>query len=302
MTNQLNIGSIFGATITTDDIEKTAQPYIVDLNYKLHSFHKISKELATTMNAIAHLGAKCLILRPESKPYPWIRFIESKKFKNYKAMTTYGWHSLEINVQKVDSIPKMLNNSVFKIIGKPHDLGMSKSIRAMQVIGNAEEVLYLTQLPSDGSRPDLPEASTFIDQIFIVPLGSPNMDQTRSWYLKNFTNISKGIEARNIKLKLITNALKISEKTKLSICTIRLPGKGSIEIDDYPKEASMRPRNLNSLPPGIASVSFYVNSLDLVKVPFVSPPKIISEEPYNGRKVGVIIGDASEIIELIENK
>ena len=82
MTNQLNIGSIFGATITTDDIERTAQPYIVDLNYKLHSFHKISKELATTMNAIAHLGAKCLILRPESKPYPWIRFIESKKFKN----------------------------------------------------------------------------------------------------------------------------------------------------------------------------------------------------------------------------
>ena len=65
-------------------------------------------------------------------------------------------------------IKTLISDSNFKIIGEPHQLGMSKSIRAMQVEGFAKEILYLTEIPDDGSLPHLPSAENFIDQIFIV--------------------------------------------------------------------------------------------------------------------------------------
>ena len=295
-----SIGKILGATILAPDLEKVIQPYVTDLDYKIVNRGNVSEKLAKIWNASEHIDAETVILSPESSNPPWIRFVQAKPVNNYKAMTTFGWHSLEINVQDVDKIPQKLKNSSFKIIGQPHNLGMSSSIRAMQVVGLAEEVLYLTQIPTDGTAPHLPNAETFIDRIFIVPLGSPNMDRTRSWYMDQFSNIEKGMEARDIEMKLIANALNIDSKTKCSICTIRLPNKGSIEIDDYPSQATPRPKNKNSLPPGIATVTFAVNSLAKVAAPFISDPVNINESPYNQSKVGAIVGDASEIIELVE--
>ncbi|MAR79143.1 MAG: hypothetical protein CMM18_02810 [Rhodospirillaceae bacterium] len=296
------LGKIIGATISTPNLDETIKPYIEIFKYKILSKNNVTPELTNLWNTEAHINASTAILSPENRNFPWIRFIQSKEVTEYKAMTTYGWHSLEINVKKVDEIPSMLKDSSFKIIGEPHQLGMSKSIRAMQVEGLAKEIIYLTEIPSDGSLPHLPSAETFIDQIFIVPLGSHNMDETREWYINNFPNITKGLEARDINMPLISNALKIDPNTKSSICTIRLPNKSSIEIDDYPDGAHKRPVHPNSLPPGISSVSFEVDSLDKVSIPFISKPSKISDDPYNGAKVGVIIGNASERIELIEIK
>ncbi|MBL42672.1 MAG: hypothetical protein CMM49_08450 [Rhodospirillaceae bacterium] len=297
-----NLGEIIGATIITPDIEETIKPYIEIFEYHVISNSIISDQLADLWNTKAHLKSESKIIAPKNRTYPWIRFIQAIEIADYKAMTSYGWHSLEINVQSVNEIPNKLANSNLKIIGEPHQLGMSKSIRAMQVIGYAKEVLYLTEIPNDGSVNHLPIAENFIDKIFIVPLGTSNMDETREWYLKNFPNIKRGLEARDIKMPLISNALAIDPNTKCSICTIRLPNKSSIEIDDYPDAASKRDFLPNSLPPGVSIVSFEVDSLDKVKVPFISEKSVIMDSPYSNSRVGVIRGSASEIIELVERK
>ncbi|PPR78685.1 MAG: hypothetical protein CFH01_00840 [Alphaproteobacteria bacterium MarineAlpha2_Bin1] len=297
-----NLGEILGATVMTPNIEETIKPYIEIFEYHLISDNVISNQLSNLWNAKAHFRAESKIIAPKNKSYPWIRFICAPEVANYKAMTSYGWHSLEINVQNVDQIPNKLTNSNFKIIGEPHQLGMSKSIRAMQVIGYAKEVIYLTEIPNDDSVPHLPVAENFVDKIFIVPLGTSNMDETRAWYINNFPNINKGIEARGIKMALISDALGIDPNTKCSICTIRLPNKSSIEIDDYPNAAVEREFLRENLPPGISIVSFEIDSLDKVKVPFMSEISLIEESPYENSRVGVIRGSASEIIELIERK
>jgi hypothetical protein len=236
--------------------------------------------------------------------------VEAPAYPGYKAMTTYGWHSLEITVEDVDAIPPRLKASQFKIIGDPHDLGVGSNstapkgslIRAMQVIGLAEDVLYLTQIPTDGKRPHLPNAKSFIDRIFIVPLGSPNMDNTREWYIDKFANVEKGVEARGFALKLLNDALGVPADTKTSICTVKFPGQTLIEIDDYPPAAKPRPRHPNSLPPGIATISFAVDALDRVGLPFVAAPRVVADPPYRGKKVGVVVGSATELIELVEEK
>ncbi len=300
--NKPILGEILGATIMTPNLKITSQLYVDILNYRIRHENYITKPLTRLWDTKAHINAESKILAPQSKETPWIRFIEAPKVSNYKAMTTFGWHSLEINVQKVDSIPEKLKNSKFKIIGKPHALGMSDKIRAMQIEGPSNEILYLTEILDDPSLKHLPKAETFIDKIFIVPLGSPNMNKTRDWYLENFPNIQKGIEALDINMPLISEALDIDLETKLSICTIRLPKKFSIEIDQYPNNAFERKKHPNSLPPGISIVSFKIDSLDKLKLPFISKPQVINEYPYNKSRVGLIMGTANEIIELIERK
>ena len=48
-------------------------------------------------------------------------------------------------VDDVDALAAELASSPFRIIGGPADLSFSDQIRAMQVVGPAREVLYLTQ-------------------------------------------------------------------------------------------------------------------------------------------------------------
>ena len=60
--------------------------------------------------------------------------------------TTYGWSASELIVQDVDQLADDLADSPFEIIGPPKNLSFTDDIRAMQVLGPANEILYLTQV------------------------------------------------------------------------------------------------------------------------------------------------------------
>ena len=306
MADKAILGPIAGATITADDVERVAAPYVKDLGHVIGQRGTVSADQAAVWGAPAHAGKPFLVMNPASGDPCFIRLVQSAPVPGYKAMTTLGWHSLEITVESCDAIPPHLakQKTQFRTVGDPHDLGVGakdvRQIRAMQVVGLAEEVLYLTEIPDDGSRPHLPNAKSFIDRIFIVPLAAPNMDTTRDWYIDNFAEVKKGIEARNIPMKLIATAMGLGDAMRMGICTVVMPGKSLIEIDDMPPGTKARPRATNSLPPGIATVSFKVDSLDKVKLPFVAPPRAVKEAPYNGKRVGVVVGSATELIELVE--
>jgi hypothetical protein len=47
-------------------------------------------------------------------------------------------------------------------------------------------------------------------------------------------------------------------------------------------------------------VSFRVDSLDDVAIPFLAAPTVVPEPPYNGAQVAVAQGVAGELIELIQ--
>ncbi|MSO64643.1 MAG: hypothetical protein EXQ85_02360 [Alphaproteobacteria bacterium] len=302
------LGPIIGGTITAADVDRVSAPYVQHLGYRILDRGTVSATHATVWGCPAQAGARFIVMGPASGERQFIRLIEVPPYPGHKAMTTFGWHSLEIAVADVDAIPPRLKGTPWKIIGDPHDLGVGSNtnapkgsaIRAMQVLGLADEVLYLTQIPTDGSRPHLPNAKSFIDRIFIVPLGAPSMDKARQWYLDHFANVEKGIEARNIPLTLVTQAMGLPNDTKMSICTIKFPGQTLIEIDDYPSAGKPRPRHVNSLPPGIATISFAVDSLDRVSLPFVATPRVVDDAPYRGKRVGVVVGAATELLELVE--
>lgn len=294
------LGPIAGATILAPDLDAAVQPYLDYLGHKMLSEGSVGDDQAAAWGAPAHAGARFKIIGPESGERQWIRFVEAPPVPGYKAMTTYGWHSLKIVVADVDAIPAKLEGSPFAHIAGPKNLGTTSAIRAMQVKGRAEEVLYLTQIPADGSLPHLPVAKSFIDRIFIVPLGTPDMMKARDWYIEKFAEVEPGIVSDDIVIGLINEAMGIPADVTMKICTVKLPGKTLIEIDDYPDVATERPRNKDSLPPGIATVSFATNSLDKVGLPFVAPPQAVAGAPYDGRRVALTTGTAGELIELVE--
>jgi len=296
------LGPVAGATVLAPDLEAAVAPYLADLGYRVLDEGRVSADQAAVWNASAHAGAAFKVIGPESGERQWIRFVEAPPVAGYKAMTTYGWHSLEIVVADVDAIPARLEaaKSVFEHLAGPKNLGTTSAIRAMQVKGRAEEVLYLTQIPADGSLPHLPVAKSFIDRIFIVPLATPDMMKARDWYMENFAQVEPGVVSGDIVIGIINTAMEIGDDVTMKICTVKLPGKTLIEIDDFPQGATERARNADSLPPGIATVTFATDSLDKVTVPFVAPPRALAGAPYDGRRVAVTTGTAGELIELVE--
>ena len=89
-----------------------------------------------------------------------LRFVEGEPLGSYAPFTTYGWNALEILTTDVDSIPANLEGSPFKIVGMPRDLYPSGSIRAMQTLAVAKEMVYLTQINEAPETEYLPKAKT----------------------------------------------------------------------------------------------------------------------------------------------
>ena len=72
-----------------------------------------------------------------------------------------------------------------------------------------------------------------------------------------------------------------------------------IEFDELPQ--SLPDRNIipGHLPPGIAIVGFNADTLS-PELAWRSEPRKLHEFPYDGRRAGILLGPAGELIELIE--
>ena len=293
------LGPVAGGTVMAPDIESAATAYTDYLGYQVTHRGTISEAMTATWAAPAHVGAPYLVMNPASGEPHWIRFIEAETVAGYKPLTSFGWHSLEIVVADVDAIPPTLAGSPFTIVGDPKNLGGGSPIRAMQVRrGDAGEVLYLTQIPDIPEKAHLPLAKSFIDRIFIVVLGSPDLNEARAYYERNF-GLERGMEAPAM-IRVTNDAFGLPDGTSHVICTVAMPGKCLIEIDNYPPQATVRPKAPGSLPPGIAMIAFATPDIDAIDLPLLAPPAAIDAAPYNGRRTAITIGAAGEMIELIE--
>lgn len=268
------------------------------LNYSVVAQGEISPELASVWDAPRMAHRKYVIMQPASRANIYLRFVQVAPAPGYIPMKTLGWNAIESMVQDPDGLAKRLaaQGSPFSIVGRPRPLWPGSPIRAMQVVGPAKEVLYLTRVP--GSSGQGTRATTYVDRPFVVVLGSTDLDAMRRFYGDMGASVAGGtMQAR---LTVLNKAFGFDPETKHPIGMARVSDQYSLELDQYPQSASIRRTRPGELPPAIAMVSFEVKSLDQVKTPLVAPSKAISSLPYHGRRVGVIKGPAGELIELIQ--
>ena len=204
--------------------------------------------------------------------------------------------ALEILVADVDRLGDTLRESPFDIFRPPADLDVSDQIRAMQVIGPAGEVLYLTQVNAEVPPFQIPQASCEVDRLFIPVSACLRRDEALAVYRKLGAGEHWTFDTR---ITSVNKALGLNLELRHPVATVQLAGKTMVEIDQL-GVARPRPPTAGLLPAGIAMVSFLVDDIDSVGLQAVSPPQTLEGALYRGQRVVVVRGAAGELIELIQ--
>jgi hypothetical protein len=282
-------------TLVAADIDATIAAYCDYLFASILEDTEISMTQAILWGKPGLAGSRIVTLQSASG-FPWIRVISNPDVEPARPFLELGWMALEVLVRDVDSLALRLRESPFEIYRPPADVGVSDASRAMQVIGPAGEVLYLTQVNGRIPPFDVPRARCEVDRLFIPVSACLRRDEGLAVYKKLGANKSWSFETR---ISSVNRAHGLDQSLKHSVATVQLAGKSMVEIDQL-GVARSRPPTAGRLPAGIAMVSFVVDNIDNIGVKPVSPSQHLEGRLYAGQRVAVCRGAGGELIELIE--
>lgn len=290
---------IVAVTLTAPDLDAVEHAYGRWLDYAIVERGRIGEQLADAWGAPRMTGRRYVLMQPASGEPVYLRFVEQASVEGYAPLRTRGWNATEILVADPDGLAARLRGSPFRIVGEPRPLSMNPDIRAMQVVGPANELLYLTRIPPGKSAFNLGSAKTDVDRVFIVVLGGADVAAMLDFYRSRFALSVR--EPSPARVGVLNEAYGLPPEHEIQLAIVRLPQSFLIEVDGYPAEAIERPVPPGELPPGMAMVSFEIAALDSVDLEFLRPPRNFMSAPYDGRRAAVTRGAAGELIELIES-
>jgi hypothetical protein len=277
------LGAIRRVTLSCHDLGAMEAAYAGFLDYRLVERGRVTNAQAAAWQAPEVEGAEFIAMSPAGGDDFQFRFIAGPHQPGYVPLTTYGWNASEVMVQDVDAMAERVADSPFEIVGEPRDLSFSADIRAMQIKGPANEIVYLTQFKNPVPGLSVPEARTAVDRTFIVILGGAAMTELQDFFAERFGLLrAPVVESR---VTMLSKALDVSVETLYPIAAIQLLGESLIEVDEMPAQVGPRECLPGHLPPGIAIVGF-----DCAEPP---PDAQLSESG-----VKVICGVTGELIEL----
>ena len=284
------------ATIGAPDVGKIESLYTKYLGLTVREKGKVSAAMAESWGAPKAAGQPFVTMSSDGSPDVAFRAVSTPAVKGYRPMTTWGWNAFEVIVDDIDKLDATLKSSPFKIIGEPHSLGGTfASIKAMQVMGPAGEVLYLTTETGDRQKSNLPIPKAQVDRPFIFILAGSDVGVLRDFYANTFA--MKTFPNFDGALLPAAKAMGLPADHAFPLTLVRAAERGNtIELDAYPATAKARPRAAGQLPPGNALASMNVNSLDGLKVSFITAPKAL----YGPKRAATFVGPAGELMELIE--
>lgn len=295
------IGPWAASTVSAPDVAAVEQSYVDHLGYHVVERHTVSETQARSWGASAMAGRQASLLAPESGKEVLLRVVENVRPDAYKPLTSFGWASSELVVQDVDALQERLKDSPFEIIGPAADLEMLPDIRAMQVVGLAGEIFYLTMFKRDIPDFDLPTAHSFIDRMFIAVLATDGPEKVQNWY-RDHWGIEPG-EVAEMKLEILDDAFGFAKREgDYALTVVAMRARCLVEVDRYPPQAGPRPTAPGALPPGNAMMTVLVDSLDAVAVDYLSDPVMLPYAPYHGRRSATVKGAMGELLEFIERE
>lgn len=282
-------------------VETAWQEY---LDYQTVRRSTLSPELASAWDAPGMTNLEFILMRPASGTEVYLRFVRMPASMDAAPpFMTHGWNATEILVQDPDALAKKLQDSPFRVIGPPADLTPGPDApRAMQVIGPAGELLYLTRIIPGGTPFDLGSATVPVDRVFITVVAGPSLTALQDYYDRQL-GLPVG-DTLYWPIEVLARAHRLAENTPFPLAVAILPRHYLVELDEYPRTARPRDRQPGMLPAGMAMVSFTVDSLesDAHSPAWRKPPRAIADFPYRGRRIAVTTGPAGEWIEAIETR
>ena len=188
---------------------------------------------------------------------------------------SHGWLALEILVRDVDALAQQLTGSSFEIVGAPADLDVSPHIRAMQVIGPAGEMLYLTQVKAPVPPFEVPlssqlQAPAQIGPLFIAVLSTPS----RAASLQACAALAPKAQLQfDTKVTVLNRALGRPVDARWPVATVQWAGESLFEIDEVVDDRVRPAAAPGELPSGLAWIAMDApnNSAAPAKLQELSP-------------------------------
>ena len=290
------------ATLTVSDLGHSKSLYCDWLDYSCIENGIIDDELAASWGTPKTAGQPYAVLQPASGADVFIRLIEQPAIAEYKALRSYGWAAIEICNQNTLKVNARMERSPFKIIGPPKELDGMPAIFPMQVKGPDKEIVYLTEIRDDLEAYDLPRAESLIDKLFILVMACSDMEASGAWLEKHLL-IEKG-RSMEIIYSMINKAFDLPADTKHALATLKHERDVFLEIDEYPKGATIRKTHNGMLPPCAAIGSFihpeFDKLMEVNKGHWISLPKARNGAIYKGKRAGTLRDPDGTLIEMIE--
>lgn len=243
--------------------------------------------------AAALAGCRSLWLAPAGAA-PLLRLIEVPGTPPRPTRREHGWLALEILVRDVDAIASRLaaaDGGGFELVGPPADLDVSPAIRAMQLVGPAGEMLYLTQVKAPVPPFAIPLSSTLPPQqdlgaLFIAVLSTPSREAT----LAACAVLGAGAMLRfDTRITVLNRALGRPLETRWPVATVQWAGDSLFEIDEV-VAAELQPASPApglGLPAGLAWVTMQAPGVETAPaLRQVSPGAWLECEPAASPRTG----------------
>jgi hypothetical protein len=256
----MRLEQLAGATVVTPDLDAAVAAYGTLFGYRGRPALPVGDALAAAWGCPEAAGARMATLVPERGAARFLRLVEGRPAPGYRALGSHGWNAIEFIVQDLDRLALALRGSAFEIIGPPAvlDFDFTDQIRAMQVLGPGDEVLYLTEVNATIPGFDLPTADSEVGEIFVLVLGAPSIDLAAEPYAALGREKGPNLAAR---IEVLSHVHGLPADQRHALATIALDGRSLIEIDAFPTTATVRPPSSVGLPSGVAMASFTVSAL-----------------------------------------
>jgi len=292
MSKLIPLGPSLTGTVVVPDLPAAVAVYCDYLCASVMERGAVSAEQAQLWGKPRLEGAEIVTLASPSG-HPWLRLLGISGQRRAQPFRELGWMALEVLVEDVAALAAALQDSPFEVVRPP--VG-DEAVRAMQVVGPAGEVLYLTQILKPQPPFDIAAAEAPVDRLMAPVSACLRRDESLAVYSKLGATRSWSFETT---LGSANRALGLDASLKHPCATVKLAGRSMVEINQLGL-ARARPPSGGLLPTGIAIVSFVVDNLDTIGVKTVYPPQPLTGRLYSGQRVAACRGAAGELIELIE--
>lgn len=293
------IGPIASATVAAVDIDEVTAAYCTCFDFHVLGEAPVSAGLAAAWQWPGLEGARARLLGHTAGAPGVIRLLETSSARGETPLSSPGWRSIELCVRDVSEIRTRITDTAFTIVGEPAPIPGSDDIRAMQVLGPAGEMLYLTEI-GEQSIFELPTAHHTVERVFIVVLSAPDLDAARAFYINAFTGHDPAGDF-TAPITCVNRVLDLPPTTEHTFCAVQLRDRSLIEIDQHPPTLTgTPPRTPAPTPPsGAVLMTFYADRLQIDGARSLGPDCSDPSAPYDGRTARTFIGPAGERFELL---
>ena len=249
-------GPLCHATLIVDAAAPLVSAYAA-LGLAVLTVQRISAAQAQAWGQPALQNRRCTELGTGSPAQTLLRLIEVPGTPPRPTRFSHGWLALEILVRDVDALAQRLPAAHFNVVGEPADLALSPHIRAMQVVGPAGEMLYLTQVKAPVPpfvlplSADLP-ATQSVGALFIAVMSTPSREHT----LQAVAALAPLSTLRfETKVTVLNRALGRPIDSLWPLATAQFAGASLFEIDEVLDDRVGPAAPPGGLPGGLAWVT-----------------------------------------------